>query len=148
MNNKIELKTEPKQVVDQETALQDFERWIAIKRIREQKRQANAKDKHEDLIVSSIIEGDITIDENGYIDHKLIFPLTDSEGIETLSKLRYIPRIPGKLLNIKLKGVDATDGDKRLLAYGSALTQTNMGLLSNLDTEDSRIMQAIVMYFL
>jgi hypothetical protein len=142
------MKNPEQKKVDQETALKDFERWLEIKRIRDQKRQENAKSKHEDVIISSIIEGDISIDENGYITHRLIFPINDSQGANLLEELRYIPRIPQKLLNIKLKGVDATDGDKRIIAYASALTQQNMGLIEQMDTEDQRIMQAIVMYFL
>lgn len=141
-------KSEQKVTVDSETALIDFERWIKIKRIKDQKRQENSKNKFEDVIVSSITEGVLAIDEQGYITHKLIFPVENNEGELTLETLKYIPRIPGKLLNIKLKGVSSDDGDKRQLAYGAALTQSNTGMLEAMDTEDLRIMQAIVMYFL
>jgi hypothetical protein len=134
--------------VDPQTALQEFERWISIKRIRDQKRQENTKNKSEDLLVSAIVEGDISIDEDGYINHNLIFPLENADGSVILNKLRYMPRIPQKLLNIKLKGVEATDGDRRIIAYGAALTNQNMGLIEQMDTEDQRIMQAIVLYFL
>jgi len=145
---KEEIKEKSGKKVDQESALKDFEKWIFIKKIRDQKRQENAKGKFEDVIVSSIAEGDLSIDENGYITQKLIFPIIDDNGNDILTELRFIPRIPVKLLNIKLKGVDASDADKRQVAYVSALTQVNMGILEKLDSEDSRISQAIVMYFL
>lgn len=143
MSNKIE---EKKGSIDQETALKDFERWLSIKKIREQKRQENSK--FEDIIISSIIEGDLTIDENGYITQKLIFPVENAEQQPVLSDLKFIPRIPIKLLNIKLKGVDSSDADKRQIAYMAALTQQNMGLLEKMETEDHRIAQSIIMYFL
>lgn len=134
--------------VSPDVAIIDFERWLSIKKIKEQKRNENSKSKFEDIIISAIVEGDLTIDDAGYITHKLSFPIKNDEGEETLTQLRFMPRIPVKLLNIKLKGVDPSDGDKRQLAYMSALTNVNMGLLGNLDSEDHRVCQAIVMYFL
>ena len=134
--------------VSMEMAVQDFDRWISIKQIREQKRQENAKSKFEDIITTSICEGDLAISEDGYITHKLIFPLKDGEGGELLNELKFMPRIPVKLLSIKLKGVDPSDMFKMQIAYISALTNVNMGIIEKLETEDFRICQSIVMYFL
>ena len=141
--SKIEEKNN---TVDQETAIADFERWLTIKKIREQKRQENSK--FEDVIISAIVDGILTIDENGYITQKMSFTIEDSEKNPVLPELKYMPRIPMKLLNIKLKGVDSSDADKRQIAYMAALTQQNMGLLEKMDTEDHRVAQAIIMYFL
>ena len=141
--SKIEEKNN---TVDQETAIADFERWLTIKKIREQKRQENSK--FEDVIISAIVDGILTIDENGYITQKMSFTIEDSEKNPVSPELKYMPRIPMKLLNIKLKGVDSSDADKRQIAYMAALTQQNMGLLEKMDTEDHRVAQAIIMYFL
>ncbi len=143
-----ELDQANKQTNDPEFALKEFERWIKIKKIKDYKRQENAKNKFEDTIVNGIIDKEILIDEDGRITQKLIQPIKNQEDEVVLTELNYMPRIPIKLLNIKLKAVDPSDADKRTLAYISALTNVSMGQLGELDTEDHKVCQSIVMYFL
>jgi hypothetical protein len=51
-------------------------------------------------------------------------------------------------LNAKLKGVNATDADARVMAYIAAATDQNTGLLSKMYTDDYSVCQSIIMYFL
>lgn len=132
--------------VAREVAVQDFERWLNSKRIKDSKREAN-KD-FETIIVEAIMDGILIVEKDNCLTYNFPEPLLSDKGEELLSKLVFKPRIRVHELNTKLRGVKSDDGDARILAYVAAITGQANGLISKLYTEDYTICQAIVMYFL
>lgn len=132
--------------IAREVAVLDFNRWLDYKKVKENKR--NESKAQADELISAIESGAIIIDDNCNIIHKLEFPVLSDKGEVVLSELKYKPRILVHQLNSKLKGVEASNADGRIVAYAAALTDQNTSLIGKLDTEDYRISSSIVMYFL
>lgn len=129
-----------------EVAQMDFERWLAFKKIKSKKREGNRE--QEETIVDAITHGSLIVEEDCSLKYKLDFPIKNEKGEETQKEFIFKPRIAVWELNAKLKGVKASDGDGRVVAYVSAITGVNGGIIRKLDTEDYNLCQAIVMYFL
>ena len=130
--------------INRETAIQEFEKWLDFKKVSDTKRQSS-KDQ-ENTIIDGIVSGQVYIDESCNIHQKLVFPV---EGeVAGFEELVYMPRINRKMLQAKLRGVKADSPDDRISAYAAALTNKAIAQIANLDTEDLRIADAIVMYFL
>lgn len=105
------------------------------------------RDEHKDyidLLVESIMEGHVSINEEFKITHRLIMP---PEGGK-ITELIYRSRLNDNLLITHMKGVSATDADGRLHAMAAALTDQVKGVISKLDSAtDKKIMLAIVTFF-
>lgn len=132
--------------IAREVAIADFNRWLDFKKVKENKR--NESKAQIDEIVSAIEHGNVIIDDNCNIIQNLEFPITSDQGGIVLGELKFKPRILVHQLNAKLKGVEASNVDGRILAYASALTDQNSGIIGKLDTEDYRIVSSVVMFFL
>jgi hypothetical protein len=135
-----------KKRLSEEAALKEFERWLDFKKVKTKKRDGN-KDQQESII-EAIVDGDIRIDEKCNIIYKLLQPITDDGGEVFLAELTFKPRLKVHEFNSKMKGVKANDVDGRLVAYVSALTGQNSGVIRKLDVDDYSICQNIIMYFL
>lgn len=132
--------------ISKDVAVIEFEKWLDFKRVKDTKRKDSEAQENE--IVSAIASGNIIVEDDFTLTHKLEFPVQNDKGVVSLSELKYKPRIQVRQLNAKLKGVKADDADGRILAYAAALTGENTGMIGCLDTEDYRIASCIVMYFL
>lgn len=132
--------------VANEVAVQEFERWLDYKRIKQKKREDNKS--FEETIVQCIEDGEIAIDDNCVLTFTLPEILKDDNGNTMLEKLIFPPRVRVKQINNKMKGFKSDDADARVLAYISAISGQNTGVISNMYTEDYSVCQSIVMYFL
>lgn len=132
--------------ITREIAKKDFEGWLNHKKIKERKRQVN--EDQEETIIDSIMAGSLRVEKDFNLHFNLDFPLENDKKEVTVREFVFKPRIKVFELNAKLKGVKASDGDGRVVAYISAITGQNSGIIKKLDTEDYNICQSIVMYFL
>lgn len=134
--------------IEKELAQQEVNEWLDYKRIKPNKREAS-EDAIEAL-VEAVQYGDLSIDEDKVMTHKLIFPLTNEQGEETVKELKYQPRVSTGAITQKTGAVKgkALDYNTIITAYVSALTDKPLALIERLDTEDRKISQAIVSFFL
>ena len=93
-------------------------------------------------------DGTLVVEKDFKLTHTLVFPITNSDGKETVAKLTYKPRLMVRDINVKMKGIKAGDNDGRVVGYVAALTDQPSGVLTSLDTEDNGLAQAIAMFFL
>jgi len=131
--------------VAKEVAVQEFERWLSYKGIRDKKRKDN--ESFEETIIAAIEDGQLTLDDDHVFTLK-ITPVKDANGSNVLESLKFKPRLQVYQLNQKLKGVSANDGDGRVMAYVAAITNENSGVIGLMDTSEYSVCQSIVMYFL
>jgi hypothetical protein len=134
------------QLITPEKATAELNAWLDHKKVSEKKRTSNA-DGIETL-TDALISGTIAIGDDKKIKHTLLFPIENSEGVQTIKELEYKPRLTVGEINTRMKGIKATDMDGRIVAYGSALSGQPLAIMSALDTEDSRIVQAVAMFFI
>lgn len=131
--------------VSREVALEDIHRWLDAKKVMPGKREEN--EKVIDTLVEEIMYGYLTVNDDCTITQRLKWPLTGESGATTLDELIYRLRITTGTVNNNLKALKSQDGFSIIQAYASAVTGQPSNLLSRLDTEDARTMQAIVTFF-
>lgn len=132
--------------ITREAAIKDFEKWLNYKKIKGRKRSSN--EDQEEILIDAIIDGSLRVDKDFNLIYDLGFSIENDKGEVTISNFIFKPRIKVYELNSKLKGVKSNDADGRIVAYISAITNQNSGIIKNLDTEDYNICQSIIMYFL
>lgn len=132
--------------VTPEIARQDVERWLDFKRVPAKKRAAVA-DTIESM-AEAIEQGTLIVNDDCTITHNLIFPIENSDGEHTVEELKYKPRVTTEAISIRMKDVKVTDAHGMFIAYASALTNQPTALIKKLDTEDFRVAQSIVTFFL
>ncbi len=129
--------------VSREQAQLEVEEWLDFKKVGSQVRITN-RDSIEYLI-SAIVDGDLSIDDEKNLIQNIKFP---SPGELSFSQLKYKPRVSIKVVNSRLIGVKSDDINGRFSAYASALTGVNRDLIKDLETDDFRLVQNIVVFFI
>lgn len=129
--------------VTQEVAQAEITSWLDKKRIFKNYREQN-KISIETL-VDAMCEGVLVQDSNGYLIQTLMFPLGE-KGVTT--ELKWAPRLTQKMQNPHMKGVDVQDIEGRFAAMTAALTDTTKSHYMEMESADSRVAKAILVFFL
>lgn len=135
-----------KEVVALEKAQEEVDNWLDAKKVKPGDRVTNQK------FISTLIEaiqyGNLELDaDTNTFTQKLDFPLTNSAGTETLTSLKYNPRGQTGSLQSKTANLNGI-GMAVYVAYASSLTGELVATLNRLDTEDFKVLQAIITFFL
>lgn len=126
--------------VDPAIANTEVSEWLDHLRITPGLRQT-----HKDMIdtlVEAVSLGMVEINEDQTLTQNLQFPVGE------ITQLKYKNRLNDFMLEPYLKGVKASDGDGRILAYKAALTSTLKSVLQKLDSSDQRVANSIVVFFI
>jgi hypothetical protein len=129
--------------VSREVAEADVQRWLEAKRVRQSKKIL--LEGNVEVLIESVMEGFITIDENCNLTQVLRFPVGLHENIK---QLNFKTRLQVLEVSPFLKKVEQGDGDGRVLAYILAATEQPLGIIQSLDTEDLGVSQSIAVFFL
>jgi len=141
--NKTEANTKGL-TISEEQARIDVEHFFKSRRITKRIREKHEND--EECLVDSIMEGLITINENGVIEQTLVFP---TEGDKPITKLTYKTRMSVDERSQAVKGIKPEDGEGRLRGYVAQLTNQPHGVIKKLETGvDYEIASSIASYFL
>ena len=138
-------KNQEKIVISADVAEKEVLKWLDYKKYSTSKRE-DQKDSIS-IMENAICDGDLVLNKDNVFIQKLKFPIKDEDGKEVLSELKFVPRIPVIDIEKKSKGMEANNYSV-VRAYICALTKINSGLVGRLDTEDHRVSQAIVSFFL
>jgi hypothetical protein len=125
--------------IAREVAAAEVEKWLDKKNVSQNKRES-FKD-HIDVLVDAVSEGALSINDECIFTQKLNCPVGDT------THLNYRLRLNRLLVTPYMKGVKASDGDGRIVAYTAALTDIPKNIISALDTEDQRISDSIAVFF-
>jgi hypothetical protein len=136
-------------VIDRDTATKEVNAWLDYKRI-----QASYRDKRKDsieVLVDGIMSGNVSIADGEYMygKDKLQGPMikqTLAFPTGSLTELTYKPRETTGNLSASLRnGINTPVAS----CYGSILSNGVMpAQIETMDSEDSRVLQAIVSFFL
>ncbi len=140
MNTNPEQNTEDK--VAKDAAILDFEAWMDYKKVTPEVREKN-KSAIETL-VGAIRAGVLVINADKTITHNLLWP---TEGEKPVTALTYKARMTAGAAHSRLKQYDADDADGRIFATAAALAAAPDAIIKNLDKEDFKITQALVLGF-
>jgi hypothetical protein len=132
--------------VSQEIAEKEVTEWLDYKKVFKSVREEN--DDKIKLLIEGIMEGVLIFNEDHTITHKLLMPLTNDRGEETVKELNYRARINDNVLQSHYKGVSPTDGDARLHAVIAGLTDSMKGIIAKLDSLDKKISVSIAVFFI
>lgn len=128
--------------VSLEQATLEITEWLDYKKVSEKKREAYKESI--DSLIEAVSEGALIVNEDKTLTHELKFEIGEEMKI---SKLTYKPRLSMGKIHNHMQGVKTTDGDGRILAYVSALSDQTKGLIKGMDTEDYAISQAVAVFF-
>jgi hypothetical protein len=127
--------------ISAEMATKEVTAWLDYKRIKPSDRERN--EQSVKALVDAVSCGVISIDTAGdfTITHKLEFP----EGVQPVLKYKARAKVGALQAGTKnLNGVPLA----MYFAYAQELTGVLMGTLQGMDSEDSKVLQAIVTFFL
>lgn len=130
--------------IAREVAEAEVTKWLDDKRIQPSQREAN--EEQVKTLIDSFCDGVLVREESsGGLIHNLIWPL---EGESTFISLKYRFRMNDKDLVEPMKGVSPKDGDARMTAYISAVSNAPKGIIRQLDPVDKRVALAVTIFFL
>lgn len=128
-------------VVSKEVAEKDINGWLDSKKIYDREENTATIE----TLVKAVENGVLVVTEEFDLVHTLLFP---TQGEKPLTSLKYKNRLAERDIKAAMKGVSANDMDARMTAYIYALTGVAKGLIDALDTSDTRIAKAVVVFFL
>lgn len=133
-----------KKKITKEQAEKEYEAYLDFKKISSSKRLGKDKEELKNTVVNAIMDGLATIDQTTFeIKYSLCFPLAD------VSTLTFKPRLTKGDFRKATRGIASDDGEARVNAYISALTDEAKNVLNGLDAgTDYSFCESIVMYFL
>lgn len=127
--------------IPKDLAEKEVNAWLDFKRVKAKKREEN--ESSIETLIDGFECGALSLNpETKELKLKLGFPIGDSQG-----ELVFKPRLKVGEAHKQLQGVSASNVDGRILAYVSALTNTNSGVIKDMDTEDYTIAQSIAIFF-
>lgn len=132
--------------VNLEIAQKEVQKWLDFKKVDEEKIEDN-KDNILTL-AKAVSSGSLSLDSDHNFIHELKFPITDSDGNVVESKMKFKPRLKVGDLQTKTQNVKSNDTFALITAYISALTDLNSGIIKQMDSEDYKVAQGIVIFFL
>jgi hypothetical protein len=132
--------------VNLELAQKEVQKWLDFKKVDDEK----IEDNKENILTLSkaVSSGCLSLDSDFNFVHELKFPITDSDGNVVESKLNFKPRLKVGELQTKTQNVKTNDTFALITAYISALTDLNSGIIKQMDSEDYKVAQGIVIFFL
>ena len=129
--------------VNRELAEQTVDKWLDYKRVKPAKRESYKASIEN--ITDAVEEGSLILNEE---THELEYTLDIPIGESKIQVLKFRPRLTVGEINKRLKGVSPKEADARVVAYVSALTGQNSGVIEMLDTNDYDVCQAISVFFM
>jgi hypothetical protein len=129
--------------VNRELAEQTVDKWLDYKRVKPAKRESYKASIEN--IIDAVEEGSLILNEE---THELEYTLDIPIGESKIQVLKFRPRLTVGEINKRLKGVSPKEADARVVAYVSALTGQNSGVIEMLDTNDYDVCQAISVFFM
>jgi type I site-specific restriction endonuclease len=129
--------------VNRELAEQMVDKWLDYKRVKPAKRESYKASIEN--ITDAVEEGSLILNEE---THELEYTLDIPIGESKIQVLKFRPRLTVGEINKRLKGVSPKEADARVVAYVSALTGQNSGVIEMLDTNDYDVCQAISVFFM
>lgn len=128
-------------VITKAAAQEEIDAWLDSKKVFQGKRESS-KD-HLEILIEAMSVGCLVLKEGKFVQ-TLLAPVGKDGEIKTL---QYADRINRRMVAPHLQNVKASDGDGRILAYMAALTGQPKNILDKLDSEDQRIADSIVVFF-
>jgi len=135
-------------VVSDKIAKETIESWLNHKNVHPRKREMKDTRVNIEVITYAICDGDLILDDDFNLVQNLRNPVMDKEGKVVLNELSFKPRLLMGDVENSLMNVKSDNSIGMLAAYTSALTGVNSGLVRKIDTDDNKVAQAIVMFFL
>lgn len=132
--------------VSLEQAKKEVSKWLEFKKVDQDKIDENAD--NVDALAKAISAGHLVMDKDHYFIQSLKFPIEDSEGKVSQANIKFKPRLKMGDIQNKSQNLKAGDTFALITAYISALTNINSGIIKLMDSEDYKIAQSVVIFFL
>ena len=132
--------------VNLDQAKKEVNKWLDFKKVDQEKREENAD--NIDALAKAISVGYLVLDKDFNFIQELKFPIEDSDGQPVQTQLKFKPRLKMGDIQNKTQNLKAGDTFALITAYICALTNINSGIIKLMDSEDYKIAQSVVIFFL
>jgi len=138
----MEEKEEKELVVDEETAIKDFDRFVEFLKISPRKLEKMEEEKEE--VIRGIRHGNITVDDEGRIKCHLEDALT-FEGGKTIDTISFMDRrVTVGEMESKMLGKSDLEKTRRMFAF---ITKENSGIFTKMG-DDFMLISQVAAFFL
>jgi len=132
--------------VNLETARKEVMKWLDFKKVDREK----IEDSEDNIVAlaKGICSGYLVLDKDCNFIQKLKFPILDDDGNPFTTELKMKPRLRMGEIEDKSQNLPAGNTFALIRAYVSALTNINSEIIKKMDSEDQKIAQSVVIFFL
>ncbi len=131
-------------VLNKAQATAELETWFSKKKIKETQKATQVDAVN--ILIEALQDGDLVLDQTtNEFTQKLMFPVGKDEAVKTL---KYKPRLNDAQLRPFKEGDKPGSGADLILSTLAALTDVGKTILSTVDTQDKRVCNSIVVFFL
>lgn len=127
-------------------AKKEVNKWLDFKKVDQEKRDENTD--NIDALAKAISVGYLVMDKDFNLIQTLKFPMQDQDGKDSFTTLKFKPRLKMGEIQSKSQNLKAGDTFALITAYICALTKINSGIIKEMDSEDYKIAQSVVIFFL
>lgn len=132
--------------VSKDVASKTILKWLDFKQVDDEKREE--QESSIKTMVNAVVYGNLIMDDKCNFIYNLKFPLEDEGGSVVLDKLKFKPRMKTSEADDKMKNLKNPSTYEMVRCFTAALTGENMGTLKLMDSEDTRVVNAISAFFL
>lgn len=132
--------------VTKQIASESVLKWLDYKQVDDEKREE--QESSIKTMENAIVYGFLVMDDKFNFKYNLKFPLEDEGGGIVLKELNFKARMKTSEADDRLKNLKNPTTYEMVRCFTAGLTGENMGLLKMLDSEDTRVANAISSFFL
>ena len=132
--------------VSLDQAKKEVNNWLSFKKVDQEKIDENVE--NVDALAKAISAGYLVMDKDFNFIQELKFPIEDEDGKPVKSQLKFKPRLKMGEIQSKTQSLKAGDTFALITSYICALTNSNSGIIKLMDSEDYKIAQSVVIFFL
>jgi hypothetical protein len=142
-----------KDSISRDVAEKELETWFDAKKLDQDERENinpnTEKDDNKELLIRGFMNGHLVLNPDTFIiTQTLKFPPVNGSGEVVFKTLEYKYRLNQKEVKGKSIGLKQSDIRGTISAYIAALTGQERNIIDLLDTQDRKVADAIVTYFL
>jgi len=134
--------------ITREVADQEVREWIESKGFRASKVEKEDFQESIDLLIDSVMDGLLVINDDNSLTYNLQYPIQDEDGNDVLKSMTFNKRLTVGFFTNKMKTSKAKTQEEKTILMISELTGEPAGLIQKVQMADFTELGVIATFFL
>lgn len=134
--------------INREVAEQEVKGWVKAKGFRASKVEKEDFQESIDLLIDSVMDGLLSVNEDNSLTYKLQYPIQDEDGNNVLESMTFNKRLTVGFFTNKMKSSKAKTQEEKTILMISELTGEPAGLIQKVQMADFTELGVIATFFL